>query len=141
MELYERLSSIFKDDPVPTYHAAGCIVVRGDEILVIQTDKGYELPKGHIEIGESPEDAALRETYEETGIRCKVIGDPLEVNCGHKSMMFYPARCVIGNPRPTADAEESIYYAGWISIKKVLKSMKKRRFYQYGLIKNLLSRI
>ena len=32
-------------------------------------------PGGHIEKNETPEETALRETYEETGVRIKLIGD------------------------------------------------------------------
>ena len=32
----------------------------------------WSLPKGHIESGESPEEAAIREVHEETGIECKI---------------------------------------------------------------------
>ena len=32
-------------------------------------------PGGHIEDEETPEEAALRETYEETGIKVKLLGD------------------------------------------------------------------
>ncbi len=60
---------------------SGAIVVRGDEqgprILVVRARKSPEdwiFPKGHIESGESPEETALREANEETGIRGVVIG-------------------------------------------------------------------
>lgn len=48
--------------------AAGGVVVTNGKIVSI-TRKGIpDLPKGHIEKGESPEQAALREVEEETGI-------------------------------------------------------------------------
>jgi len=34
----------------------------------------WSLPKGHVEAGESPEQAAIREVQEETGIRGRVLG-------------------------------------------------------------------
>lgn len=36
--------------------------------------KSWIFPKGHIERGESPDDAALRETREEAGVVGKLIG-------------------------------------------------------------------
>jgi 8-oxo-dGTP pyrophosphatase MutT (NUDIX family) len=33
----------------------------------------WSLPKGHLEVGESPEEAAIREVQEETGIRGRVV--------------------------------------------------------------------
>jgi 8-oxo-dGTP pyrophosphatase MutT (NUDIX family) len=33
---------------------------------------GWSLPKGKLEAGESPEDAAVREVHEETGLRCRL---------------------------------------------------------------------
>lgn len=63
---------------MPIVRAAGGLVEneRGD-ILVI-TRKGWrDLPKGHIDEGESPEEAALREVGEETGLQEVEIVAPL----------------------------------------------------------------
>ncbi len=53
------------------------IVVRGDRILMVKhTMEGrdfYCLPAGGIEAGESPEDAALRELFEEAGVRGRIL--------------------------------------------------------------------
>jgi 8-oxo-dGTP diphosphatase len=38
--------------------------------------KPYSIPKGMVEAGETVEDAALRETREETGIACRIL-EPL----------------------------------------------------------------
>ena len=37
-------------------------------IMVKNKSRGWELPGGHLSRGEAPEEAALRELYEETGI-------------------------------------------------------------------------
>jgi 8-oxo-dGTP pyrophosphatase MutT (NUDIX family) len=48
--------------------AAGGIVVMDGKIVTITRNGIPDLPKGHIEKGESPEQAALREVEEETNI-------------------------------------------------------------------------
>ncbi|MBR5081356.1 MAG: NUDIX domain-containing protein [Bacteroidales bacterium] len=48
--------------------AAGGIVITNGKIVSITRQGIPDLPKGHIEKGESPEQAALREVEEETGI-------------------------------------------------------------------------
>src|SRR6185437_316411 len=60
--------------------SAGGVVVRGDEVVVIvptrrasDGSKVVGLPKGHIDPGESPLEAATREVREETGIVAEPI--------------------------------------------------------------------
>lgn len=48
--------------------AAGGIVVKDGQFVSIVRNDIPDLPKGHIEKGETPEQAALREVEEETGI-------------------------------------------------------------------------
>ena len=59
----EALSKTFKMAP-----AAGGIVVKDGKLVSIVRKGIPDLPKGHIEHGETPEAAALREVEEETGI-------------------------------------------------------------------------
>ena len=42
-------------------------------VIVKSLDGYYGFPKGHIEGSETEEETALREVYEETGIRSKII--------------------------------------------------------------------
>ena len=66
--------------------AGGLIVDRAGEhlraALIARHDRRgrlvWSLPKGHLEAGETPEDAAIREVEEETGIRGRVLA-PLGV--------------------------------------------------------------
>jgi 8-oxo-dGTP pyrophosphatase MutT (NUDIX family) len=48
--------------------AAGGIVIRDEKLLFIFRNGKWDLPKGKIDTGESPEEAALREVAEECGI-------------------------------------------------------------------------
>lgn len=61
-----------KKVPGQTVHAAGILLMtkaNGDlEFLLLRHTDRWDLPKGHCERGESFEEAALRETEEETGI-------------------------------------------------------------------------
>lgn len=57
------------------HRSAGGLVVLSSRILLIATQKGrrWQLPKGHIEEGETPEQAAIREVREETGVTARVV--------------------------------------------------------------------
>jgi 8-oxo-dGTP pyrophosphatase MutT (NUDIX family) len=66
---------------VPIIHQAGSIVVRLDtrepQVLLVtakRNPRNWIFPKGHIEKGERPEEAALRETREEAGVSARLIG-------------------------------------------------------------------
>jgi 8-oxo-dGTP diphosphatase len=52
--------------------AAGGVVVSDGRIVLVHRPKydDWSLPKGKLAEGESWEDAALREVFEETGVRC-----------------------------------------------------------------------
>ena len=50
----------------------GLLIGRIDQKDSTRSRLLWSLPKGHIELGESPEDAALREVMEETGIESQI---------------------------------------------------------------------
>ena len=50
-------------------HSAGTVVIKDSKYLLLHYDSGHwDFAKGHLESGETPEQAALRELKEETGI-------------------------------------------------------------------------
>lgn len=58
---------------------ASAIILRGDEVLLMQRAKGtftglWSIPGGHIEPGEKAAEAARREVREETSIEAKILG-------------------------------------------------------------------
>ncbi len=58
--------------------AAGGLVIRPDgKFLIMKRDGLWDLPKGKLEKGESPEEAAIREVQEETGLKGLVITNPI----------------------------------------------------------------
>jgi 8-oxo-dGTP diphosphatase len=63
----------------PLSLGAGAVVVHDDRVLLVRNLRGvtagrYLLPAGRLEAGELPDHAAVRETFEETGLRVEVEG-------------------------------------------------------------------
>jgi len=82
---------------VKEYSAGGAICRRGENgkllLLLIRVRKlGYELPKGHIEAGESETEAAHRECIEEIGISSTIQAGP---ELGRLSYSFTSQETVI----------------------------------------------
>ncbi len=62
--------------------AVGCVVIRGEQVLLVRHTYGSAkgkllIPGGYVQVGEMPEDAAMREVLEETG----VVAEPRDILC------------------------------------------------------------
>ena len=72
-----------KDHAVLETSAGGVVVRRCDDrllvLLIRDSYRNWGFPKGHLEDGESPADAARRETGEETGLGTLVLQGPIRV--------------------------------------------------------------
>ena len=87
---------------VEVRNSAGLVIIYDNKVLLAKTAgrkdlKSWGIPKGGIDPGESKIDAAIRETYEELGIRVKRnLIDPTEYNLfvtakkwGYAKNIFY----------------------------------------------------
>ena len=62
------------DESEAPVRAAGGVVVRGSHVLLVHRPRydDWTFPKGKAEPDERDEDCALREVWEETGLRCEL---------------------------------------------------------------------
>lgn len=111
--------------------AVRAIVVNNDKLLVMKRDKFgkeyYTLVGGHIEPGEHPEQALLREIHEETGVSVKIVR---QVYTEHASLPYgdqlvYLCEYVSGEPQLQPNSDEALisqmgqnlYLPMWLPIK------------------------
>jgi 8-oxo-dGTP pyrophosphatase MutT (NUDIX family) len=111
------------------------VVVRGDQVVVIvptrrasDGSKVVALPKGHIDPGETPLQAAVREVREETGIVAEPVTELGETRYWYrrggqtipKSVSFYLFRYIEGD---TADHDDEVERAWWIALEDAQKEL------------------
>lgn len=102
----------------PTH--AGGLVYRDEagcrKYLVVQASRGddWVLPKGHIERGESPAAAAVRELVEEAGVVAEIVAplDLVEYRVGREEVrvLFFLMRAVGATLRHEGRGQEWLCY-------------------------------
>lgn len=127
--------------------SAGGLVLRRrdatfDALLIGRgTPRVWTLPKGHVELRESNEQAALREVREETGCWAELITRLNEISywfyvgkAKHKkSVTFFLMRYLSGD---TANHDHEVDEARWFDImqaRKALKYVNEKRLVDLGL--------
>lgn len=103
--------------------SAAIITSEGRVLMVRRRVKEGELswqfPAGAIEDGESPEDAAVRETLEETGLKVEaasLIGQRVHPKTGRE--MSYTACRVVDGQAHVADADE-LDAVAWVTLGEI----------------------
>lgn len=121
--------------PIP---AVGAVILNQERVLLIQRGQPpsqgkWTLPGGVVELGESPEDALIREVQEECYLDIRVMGILAAVNRVirdeqqqiqyHYIILDYLARCCDHEPnavervRPGSDAQA----ARWVSLSEIMQ--------------------
>ncbi len=100
------------------------LVMNGDRVLLEKRqhthgEGTWGPPSGHIDFGELPEETAVRETQEETGVTISdvkfrvITSDVFEAEQKHYITVWFEAKYVSGEPKAQAPEEES--EVGWFT--------------------------
>jgi len=111
-----------------TYQAAGGVIIHGDRMLLLDRPSRGEvrLPKGHVEPGEEPREAALREVREEAGYADLEIIADLGAVMNHffipdknrevkREEIFYLMRLASDAPFARDDHDAGQFRAVWVT--------------------------
>ncbi len=106
---------------------AGAVIHRDGRVLLVRrrnppNEGKWALPGGLVELGETTQDAAIREAFEETGLRIRVEGlldvqTDLHKDSGsrleyHYVLVDYLARPVGGRVKLNSESSESGWFTG-----------------------------
>lgn len=106
-------------------------ILLNKEFRMAVGDYVYNFPAGLIDEGENPEEAAIRELKEETGLELYEINDTIGLSYSAVGFSNELNVCVVGRARgefamSTSDVEE--IEAGWFTKAEVRELLKKYRF-------------
>ncbi|MEU8780916.1 NUDIX hydrolase [Streptomyces sp. NPDC048637] len=115
---------------------AAAIVVNEGRVLMVRRrvsegQLSWQFPAGEVEPGEAREDAAVRETREETGLivaAVKLLGERVHPKTGR--LMSYTACAVLGGTAHVADTEELAELA-WVAHEEIPE------YVPYGLFESV----
>ncbi|MEZ4862479.1 MAG: NUDIX domain-containing protein [Caldilineaceae bacterium] len=116
------------------YQAAGGVVIHQGQMLVLDRParKEVRLPKGHIDPGETPEVAALRETREESGyadLRIVNALGPQTVEFDHKGSHyvrtehFYLMQLTGAAQLPRPVEDEKQFRVLWLELEQAVATL------------------
>ena len=115
----------------PAIRAAGGVVWRQGpdglpEVAVIHRplQDDWTLPKGKLNDGETPEQGALREVKEETGLRCEIVGPAgctayIDRQGRDKIVCYWLMRPIEGEFRPG----EEVDALRWLTVQQAIQQL------------------
>lgn len=133
LEHFDRLADPCSEHADPV-HVTGSAIIVGERGVVLHLHKRMNLwlqPGGHIEPGETPWDAAVREAEEETGLAVELVADPLgngvdpttptlahvDVHPGPRGHTHLDMRYILvaaaDDPAPPPGESQDVRWFGW----------------------------
>lgn len=122
LELAPHLEHPFDEEADPI-HVTGSALIVGPRGIVLLKHRKLGIwvqPGGHIDPGETPAEAALREAREETGMDCTLVSDALvhvDVHPGPRDHTHLDLRYLITapdtDPTPPAGEAQECYWFSW----------------------------
>jgi len=128
----EKLFLDFKGQFTVLEAAGGLVYNKQGQALLIYRRGSWDLPKGKIDPGETPKEAAVREVKEETGLRDVDVGDFLgttyhtyrDEQHGRVLKPTYWYRMSAAQTELEPETEEDIELASWMDVAAFLQSGK-----------------
>jgi 8-oxo-dGTP pyrophosphatase MutT (NUDIX family) len=116
------------------FSAGGVVVRDGEVVVIVPTRRAADgsrvlaLPKGHVDPGETPVQAAAREVREETGIVAEPVSELGETRYWYrrdgrtigKSVSFFLFSHLSGD---TADHDDEVEEVRWIPLEQALEDL------------------
>ena len=107
--------------------ACGCVIIEKNKVLLIQQTEGHwGFPKGHVEVGETEIETALREVKEETNLDVK-INENKKYTIEYitdkgtlKQVIFFIAKKISGNEKYQ---ESEIKSMKWMTFEDAIKTI------------------
>jgi 8-oxo-dGTP pyrophosphatase MutT (NUDIX family) len=129
-----RRGSRASKDQAREFSAGGVVVRDGQVVVIVPTRRAADgsrvlaLPKGHVDPGETPIEAATREVREETGIVAEPVRELGESRYWYrrdgrtigKTVEFFLFEYVSGD---TADHDDEVEEVRWIGLQQALNEL------------------
>jgi 8-oxo-dGTP pyrophosphatase MutT (NUDIX family) len=129
-----RRASKARKDQAREFSAGGVVVRGGQVVVIVPTRRAADgsrvlaLPKGHVDPGETPIEAATREVREETGIVAEPVCELGESRYWYrrdgrtigKTVQFFLFEHVDGD---TADHDDEVEEVRWIDLREALTAL------------------